>query len=130
MVGNTPIESSYAESFDEPEEIIDNSWDAELGEVEEAPPPIPQKNGSRAVPREVDIPVISDKFLVSEQLADNEFHAKMIINLLMIDGSEIEAGKQRIALYNEWRKQEEYSRNDGPSRQKAAQKAIAGERPN
>jgi len=41
-IGNRPVENSYAsESFDEPDEIVDDAWDAELSGLE-GDPPVPQ----------------------------------------------------------------------------------------
>lgn len=100
------------------EEEIPSDFDAEF---------LKEHEGSAAVSREVDVPVMSAKFLVDEGLMPNLKHAEAVIALLQMDGAPIEAGKARFKLYQDWRKK--YPRNDAKTRKLCAQKAIAGEVP-
>ena len=113
-------ESEWDGGLDEPGAIGPEPDDEIIGELVSI-------EGSKAVSRQPDVPVITPQFLVDEQVVKTKELAGKLISLLMIDGADVTLGKARIYLFDKWRKLN--PRNDDQTRKFCADKAIAGEIP-
>jgi recombination protein RecT len=105
----------------------------ESAEEESEEPHTEQENidvlmGTQKVTRESNVPTMSAKFVVDNEIVKEIPHAKALMQLLGIpDGAPADKGLERISLYQQWRKI--YAKNTDKDRKLAAEKAITGERP-